>query len=506
MQMAPVAVAGTEQSSFSGWSPDSRSIAYMTSMNKGLYRVPLSGGGPTRLADVADGRGLSWGSKDVIVFAPSPSGPLMKVSASGGTPEAATMLDTSRGEASHRFPCFLPDGNHFLFSSLPPGPHGFRICVGSLGSKQSREVMQAQSGVTYAAPGYLVFVQAGKVTAQRFDLAKLEPVGERFSLDDAPISSGIDAEQVASASRNGRLLYPVNAAPDTRLEWLDRGGATRGVIGLPEGDWSLRSLSADQRSALATREGDLWQIDLDRAVATRVLNGIDPSELARWSPDGKRIAATSREAGHESLRILHSGGSGVSDSVRSLPALFQEVEDWMPDGHSLLVAVLGRLDKGADVSNSWDLWTVPLGGGAPTPYLATKAFERIARISPDGKWVACMSRSEGQIELFIDSYPVPGHRVQVYSNDPWRTGRFMWGSQGRELLYDDSDGNLVRLPLEFVGDEVHPGKPSKLFTIPGGVGSMDSRDGQRFLVDHRNEATAGPSLRLVLGWVGLVKK
>src|SRR5439155_17622816 len=109
------------------------------------------------------------------------------------------------------------DGEHFLFASLPPGPRGFRICVGSLGSKQTREIMQAESGASYAAPGYLVFVQGGKVTAQRFDLERLEPVGERFTLDDAPSASSFDAEQVATASRTGRLLYPVIRAPDARL-------------------------------------------------------------------------------------------------------------------------------------------------------------------------------------------------------------------------------------------------------------------------------------------------
>jgi Tol biopolymer transport system component len=502
----PVRIPETDEASFPSWSPDGRSVAFMTSMNRGLYRVPLSGGGPTRLGDVADGRGVSWGSKDVIVYAPSPSGPLMKVPASGGAPEPATALDASRGEASHRFPSFLPDGEHFLFASLPPGPRGSRICVGSLGSKQAREIMQAESGATYAAPGYLVFVQGGKVTAQRFDLGKLALVGEKFTLDDAPISSSFDAEQVASASRNGRLLYPVVEAPDARLEWLDRRGGTRGVIALQEGDWSLMSLSPDASSALATREGDLWQIDLQRAVATRLLTGVDPTELARWSPDGRRVAATSREAGHEVLRLLNAGGGGASDSVHSVPALFQEVQDWAPDGRSLLVAVLGRLDKGAEVSNSWDLWTVPLDGGTPRPYLATKAFERYARISPDGRWVACTSRSEGQLELFVDSYPVPGHRLQVYSNEPWRDGRAMWGAQGRELLYDDAEGNLVRLPLTFDGEGIRAGPPEKLFAIPPAVGSIDTRDGERLLVDRRSEATRGPSLRLVLGWTGRLKQ
>ena len=173
---------------------------------------------------------------------------------------------------------------------------------------------------------------------------------------------------------------------------------------------------------------------------------------------------------------------------------------------SLLVALLGRSEQGAETRNSWDLWIVPLDGGAPRPYLATRAFERYARISPDGKWVACMTRSEGQIELFIDSYPVSGHRLQVYSNEPWRDGQAFWGAGGRELLYDNTQGDLMSLPLTFDGDQIRAGRVVKRYAIPGRVVFMDTRDGERFLVDRTSESTAAASMRLVLGWTGLLKR
>jgi dipeptidyl aminopeptidase/acylaminoacyl peptidase len=430
----------------------------------------------------------------------------MKVAAGGGTPEPATVLDASRGEAGHRFPCFLPDGEHFLFSVLPPGPHGFPIRVGSLRSTASVPLLEAESGASFVAPGYLVFVANGKLTAQRFDPRRLKLSGARFTLDDAPIPGDMDAEPVASGSRDGRLLYLQSRHPDARLEWLDRGGASRGVVGLPEGDWELLALSPDQRSALATRDGDLWQVDLQRAVPTRLLRNVDPVENAVFSPDGRRIAATSREAGHEVIRILNSGGSGAVDSLPAIRSLFQEAVAWSPDGQSLLVAVLGRLDKGADQSGSWDLWTVPPGGGEGKPYLATPAFERQARLSPDGRWTACVPRSEGRFDLFLDSYPVPGHRTQVLSGEPIRNLQVMWGRQGRELLYSDAASNLLAMPLEFTGGDAHAGTPAKLFAVPEGVTAMETADGERFLVVRRDESARGPSLRLVLGWTGLLRK
>jgi hypothetical protein len=63
------------------------------------------------------------------------------------------------------------------------------------------------------------------------------------------------------------------------------------------------------------------------------------------------------------------------------------------------------------VGMSWDLGTVPLdGSGPPRPYLATGAFERHGRLSPDGTWILCVRVVEGQAEVFVDSDPVPGRR------------------------------------------------------------------------------------------------
>ena len=56
----------------------------------------------------------SWGVNDTIVFATS--GGLFQVGAGGGEAVALTRPDPARGEASHDFPSFLPDGNAVLFT------------------------------------------------------------------------------------------------------------------------------------------------------------------------------------------------------------------------------------------------------------------------------------------------------------------------------------------------------------------------------------------------------
>jgi Tol biopolymer transport system component len=500
----PIEVPGGEDAFAPTWAPDGRSFAFSGRGGDALYRMPVGGGSPTKISPMTDCRGIAWGAKDVILYAPTAAGPLFRVPAAGGTPVQATTLDASRGEASHRFPSFLPDGEHFLFATLPPGPRGFAIQVGSLGSKKVKHVLDADCAPIWAEPGYLIFVQNGKIMAQRFDTGRLEMIGERIPLADASAPSDLTSERVATASRDGRLLYSVVAPRLTHLEWLSRSGASLGTIAVPEGDWELQALSPDQRFALATRDHDLWRVDLERAVATRLLRNFEPP-LA-LSPTGDRIALAQGGQGSDHVHLVSSGGSGAEDSVRTVPALFQEVADWSPDGRSLMVAILGRPDsKGEDTT--WDLWTVPLDGtGPPRPYLATGAVERRARISPDGKWALCFSTAEGQIELFIDSYPVPGRRTQVFSNEPDRAAGARWGPGGREVLYSDAEGYQVSLPIEFTGDEVRAGRPVRLFRVPPGITSLRTQDGQRFLISQTSGSAAGPVLRMVFHWPELLKQ
>jgi hypothetical protein len=156
---------------------------------------------------------------------------------------------------------------------------------------------------------------------------------------------------------------------------------------------------------------------------------------------------------------------------------------------------------------SWDLWTVPLdGSGPPRPYLATTALERFGRISPDGKWILCVSIFEGQLEVFLDSYPVPGRRMQVLSNQPNRVMRLLWGRGGREILYSDREGTLISLPLVFEGDGVRAGMPIRLFRLPPGLTAIRTRDGERFLISHTTGNVPGPALRLALDWPELLKR
>src|SRR5262249_52496211 len=124
---------GTEEASYPFWSPDSRFIAYFARGK--LRKIDSSGGTPQIICDASDGRGGSWGSKGMILFSPTSTSGLYRISAEGGTAE----LQTAKSGINLRWPVFLPDGKHFLY--VRAGEPETGIFAGSLESKESRRLL-----------------------------------------------------------------------------------------------------------------------------------------------------------------------------------------------------------------------------------------------------------------------------------------------------------------------------------------------------------------------------
>jgi Tol biopolymer transport system component len=107
---------GTEGASIPFWSADGHFMGF--GANGKLKKMDLSGGPAVLLADAPSFRGASWSPQGVILFAPVRTGALLMIPAAGGVPSPATVIDPSRKEQSHRWPWFLPDGRHFLYSAV----------------------------------------------------------------------------------------------------------------------------------------------------------------------------------------------------------------------------------------------------------------------------------------------------------------------------------------------------------------------------------------------------
>jgi Tol biopolymer transport system component len=476
------------------WSYDGRTVAYFSTEGK-LKKVAIDGGSPVTITSAKVGRGGTWSRDGVIVFAPNPQGPLFRVSSGGGESTPVTTLDAARHETSHRFPCFLPDGDHFLYVTLPQGPDGWDTFIGSLKSKSVKKILTAGSAAVYAEPGYLVFAREGRVMAQRFDTGRLELTGEAAAIVNAPEYSDMDAEPVASPSRNSRLIVLQSDAVQTGLSWRDRAGAEGQAITLPPGPWKVLRLSPDARRAGVTNGTDIWVVDLARSMPTRFARTSSTEATLAWSPDGGRVAFVSKQTGRSEIFVGSADGSGSPELVPTTDALFKYVQDWSPDGRFVIFQTF-------EPSSGRNLWLLPMSGDRkPEPYLQTPYVEADARVSPDGRWLAYDSNESGGVEVYIQSFPKPGHKVRVSTDGGLAPA---WSRAGKELLYFTGD-TMMSVPIE-AGDEVHPGPPRPLLKLSTNVtGGDGTADGEHFLVSAAAEAPHR-EIRLFINWTPVFQR
>ena len=224
--------AGTEGASAPFWSPDSRSLAFFAGGK--LKKIDVSGGPPITLCDAPDNRGGTWNRDGLILFAPTNTSVLQKVSASGGVPAPATVL--GQGELGQIRPSFLPDGRHFLYSTIAPRPGlGGPIYLGSLDSAERKVLFNANSANALYAQGYLLFLRETTLIAQPFDARRLVLTGDAFPIAERiRTSTSTQPYGYFSASENGALVYQTGAeTANSQLLWFDRTGKQIGALGDP---------------------------------------------------------------------------------------------------------------------------------------------------------------------------------------------------------------------------------------------------------------------------------
>jgi serine/threonine protein kinase/WD40 repeat protein len=502
-------IPGTENPSFPFWSPDSRSIGFFADGK--LKKIDASGGPPQTLCDAPISRGGSWNREGVILFAPVPVGPLDRVSASGGLPTLVTRLDPSRGENSHRWPFFLPDGRHFLYlvANFRGEQEKTGIYVGSLDSKEEKFLLHDNSSVAYAPPGYLLFLRERNLLAQPFD-----PKGIRIMGDPLPVAEQIQYfpqhyGALFSVSENGVLLYqPRSASAVSQLVWFDRNGKEMGALGTP-GDQANPRISPDgKRVALdiidsQTGNVDIWIYESSGGIATRLTSHPATEAGPIWAPDGGRIVFMSVRQGHGELYQKSSSGAGSEEPILQSERT-KNPTDWSPDGRFILYRAL-------DAKTNFELWVLPVGGdGKPIPFIKATFGVSHGQFSPDGRSVAYASNESGKWEIYVASFPGPGGNWKVSSaggSEP------RWRRDGKELFYLAPDGKLMAVDVkEGAAFEAEVARPLFQIRRREHISSSDlfsydvSADGQRFLVNTDVGETTSPLLTVVVNWTAGLKK
>jgi serine/threonine protein kinase/Tol biopolymer transport system component len=486
-------LAGTENGNKPFWRPDGGAVAFFAGAK--LKVIDLATSSVRTICDASSGEGGSWNHEGLIVFTPTQSSGIFTVAETGGQPMPVTTLDAGRGEISHRWPDFLPDGRHFLFLVEPSSD----VRVGSLDGGAPINLLAAESKAVYAAPGHVLFVRDGTLMAQPFDPSSLRLTGAALPLATQIRVNPIIGRSAFSVSQTGILAYRVDVRPMVQPTWVNRAGKVLALAGSPC-DCSNVDVSRDAVQVLEDRRQtptrtDIWAIDSAGGSSPRTFGPLQ-SGHPLWSYDSSRIAFESnREGGIRNLYTKLASGAGADKLLWPSPA-HKVPTDWSRDG-TLLVYQTDDPQTGSDV------WVFPLvGNPTPRPVLQTPKNEGDGRLSPDGHWIAYVSDESGRNEVYVQPFPPSGGKWQVST-----TGGMLpnWRSDGKEIVFaigesGSSDLTVNAVEIRVTGSELHPVLPPKVLfktqwlpnvitvttpmTATGGTNHpfAMSADGQRFLI------------------------
>jgi Tol biopolymer transport system component len=495
------AIPGTEGVLRTYWSPDGREIAFV--LQDRIVRLPIAGGTPIVIGAAAGGADISWGAKGQILMDGQNTDSLRSVPASGGELKPATRIDRNGGEVGSAWPCFLPDGEHFLFIGTLTGTvNAGNIRLGRLGSLDSKLLGTSDGRVEYAPGGWVVYVKSGTLLARKLDLGAGKLTGEpitvvenvrvgtasgHFSFSPTGVfsfasSPGGDRLALAAIDTSGRLLNAPRVLGD---------------VGNPRPSPDGKRLLYEMRTGVSAAGGEIHVIDPARDTDTRLTFTDQHATTPVWAADGQRFAYNRFANGRPTLMLASADGLGAQDSI-PLPAssgfqLFQ----WCADGNRLL-------GWGGD----FHTYAVPISGASRSPALVGDPGQLAGQgqLSPDGRWLAYTSGQSPNVQIYVQSVVGAPGRWQISTTFGFHAE---WIRGGRALVYENWQQQLMIVDVD-TRDGFRAGNPRVLFTLPSASagrsykswGAEDS--GQRFWVVVPPPRTASSMIDVVTDFGALV--
>jgi hypothetical protein len=401
----------------------------------------VSGGPAIVVCRIAAGsRGASWLSDDTIVFATNDADAgLRSVSAGGGAPVILTKPSRERGEASYTWPEAIGGRRAVLFtiaSTTAPSVENSQIAVLDLKTGTHKVLLRGGSDAHYWPGGDLVYGAVGGLRAVRFDVDRLELLGNAVAVLPQVAITQFGAMNFDLAN-DGTLLYVPGGAQEAArsVVWVDREGREEPTK-VPPRAFAYARLSPDgAQLALDARDqdSDIWIWSFSRETLTRLTFDPATDRFPVWTPDGRRVIFGSDRQNAAGLANVFSqsvDGTGVAERLTTSGDHLQVPMTVSADGKTLVFR---------ETLPTADLMTLSLDADHKIrPLVKTPFTEQNAEISPDGRWLAYESNDSGRFEVFVRPFPdVDAGRWQISTQGGTQP---LWSKTGQELFYLSSGG------------------------------------------------------------------
>ena len=476
-------LAGTEGAIHPFFSPDGRSLGFLT--NDKVKTYSFTTGTTGTLGDATTGVVGTWTADDQVFVAADEGRRLVRVNARGGT--VSEIVGPRDG---YRYGRVTPDGKQVLVTLVRNGIGAdfAQMILLNLATNETRTLITDGYDARLTSSGYLVFGRSGRVFAARFDPKRQVIVG-----DPMPIATGVRMHalyphlQLAMSSAGVMVYVPGGDIAVAGLAWVNRQNRAE-FLSIDPGVYGMFDLSEDGRR-LAIQVADIKDYiviyDIEHNTSRR-LNTLESAGWPKWSPAGDMLAYTSFAEGKPYRIVIQR-----IDSDR--PAL-TVAESRTRLTTNTWVASPSQLTYYEFPGNRLGVVTVARDGSSSSPPQFLNFLGSTHDISRDGRWLAY---SEGGLNV----RPLPvGESVQKIA-DAGTEPR--WCRTCDELIYRNGNrwfSAAVRLSPTFEWKQPRLIIQTQFNDSPGPSWAL-SPDGQRILVAKRKQDLPRTKLHIVSGWL-----
>jgi eukaryotic-like serine/threonine-protein kinase len=397
-----------------------------------LWSVPVVGGSPRKLGDIA-GQDGAW-SADGKFIAYS-NGNSLFTAKSDGT-DARKVITV--GDAGFVFnPVWSPDGNHLRFmygATFDAAEYFMEVSLDGTGLHRLLPGWTPDSeccGGWTADGRYFLFLSRGQIWAlpRKAGFLHSEPKPIQLTSSPMPLSGPVP-------STDGKKLFVIGRTVRGQLTRYDlKSGRFEPYLGGISAEYVSFSKDGQWVAYVSFPEGTLWRSKTDGSERLQLTYPPSQALMPRWSPDGKTIVFFGVDA-NKPPRIYEASREGGNPRPLMPDNPDPQTDpNWSPNGSKIVFA--GRPADAASSIRVFDLAThqistLPGSQGMYSP-----------RWSPDGRYIPALSVDSKRLLLF-------DFQTQQWTElAQGSMGWLEWSKDGQYLQADDGSGTgaIIRIRL-----------------------------------------------------------